>query len=257
MHTRQTQNVTRRASGRCQSSFYRPLASIVMSAVFMKIRKFKMAAEREISAAVRALRSLRDGVGNFILFEQEVKDTLNSIFEKHQTERNVFAQVRLSRIQVGPVIEEEITIWLKSMQRRLRGRMRARDPWTIVFTRDIPQRIFKCFMEVVRNAVSSFGVSCTETRLTDAISYTKLVDRIILLCKLSLKPHKISGICYWPYRNINSKLTLDWSLESFIRCVLSFLSSFSIQFKSFVFSFKTRSCSSFRIFMYLPTLNFL
>ena len=113
-------------------------------------------------------------MGNFILFEQEIKDTHNSIFEKHQTERNVFAQVRLSRIQVGPVIEEEITIWLKSMQRRLRGRMRARDPWTIVFTRDIPQRIFKCFMEVVRNAVSSFGVSCTETRLTDAISYTKL-----------------------------------------------------------------------------------
>ena len=67
-----------------------------------------MAAEREISAAVRALRSLRDGVRNFVLFEQEVKDTLNSIFEKHQTERNVFAQVRLSRMQLGPVIEEEI-----------------------------------------------------------------------------------------------------------------------------------------------------
>lgn len=133
-----------------------------------------MAAQSEISAAVRALRSLRCGVGNFILFEQEVKDALNSIFEKHQTEQNVFAQVRLSRIELGPVIEEEITIWLKSIQRRLRGRMRARDPWTIVFTRDIPQRIFKFFMEVVRNAVSSFGVSCTETRVTDAISYTKL-----------------------------------------------------------------------------------
>ena len=42
-----------------------------------------MAAEREISGAVRALRSLRDGVVNFIQFEEEVKDTLNSIFEKH------------------------------------------------------------------------------------------------------------------------------------------------------------------------------
>ena len=52
-----------------------------------------MAAEREISAVVRALRSLRDGVRNLVLFEQEVKDTLNSIFEKHQTERNVFKQV--------------------------------------------------------------------------------------------------------------------------------------------------------------------
>lgn len=166
--------VSLQASGRCQNSFYRPLASIVMPEVFMKIRKFKMAAERDISAAVQALRSLGYGVGNFILFEQEVKDTLNSIFEKHQTEQNVFAQVRLSCIQVGTVIEEEITIWLKSMQRRLRGQMRVRDPWTVVFTRDIPQKIVKRFIEVVQNAVSSFRVSCTETRLTDAISYTKL-----------------------------------------------------------------------------------
>ena len=49
-----------------------------------------MAAEEAISTGVRALRSLRDCVGNFILFEQEVKETLNSIFEKHRTEQTVF-----------------------------------------------------------------------------------------------------------------------------------------------------------------------
>ena len=87
---------------------------------------------------------------------------------------NVFAQVRLSHIQLGPLIKEEITIWLKSMQRRLRGRMRVRDPWTIVFTPDIPHRIFKVFLEDVRTAVSSFNVSCTETRATDGISCKKL-----------------------------------------------------------------------------------
>ena len=132
-----------------------------------------MAAEKAISTGVRALRSLRDCVGNFILFDQEVKETLNSIFEKHQTRQNVFTKVRLSRIQVGPVIEEEITIWLKSVQRRLSERMRARDPWTITFTRDVPRRIIPFFLEVVQRAPSSFGVSCTETRVTDTISYTK------------------------------------------------------------------------------------
>lgn len=59
------------------------------------------------------------------------------------------------------------------MQRRLKGRMRARDPWTIIFTRDMPQRIFQFFMEVVRKAPSSYGVSCSETRVTDTILYTK------------------------------------------------------------------------------------
>lgn len=64
-----------------------------------------MAADRDVSKVVRALRSLRDGVGNFILFEREVEDTLTSIFVKHQTDQNIFTQVRLSRIEVGPVIE--------------------------------------------------------------------------------------------------------------------------------------------------------
>ncbi len=59
------------------------------------------------------------------------------------------------------------------MQRQLKGRMQAQDPWTIVFTRDLPQMIFKYFMEGARKAPSSFGVSCTETGETDAISYTK------------------------------------------------------------------------------------
>ena len=129
-----------------------------------------MAAEDgDVSKAVQALWSLRDSVGNFVLFEREVEDTLTSIFEKHQTDQNVFTQVRLSRIQVGPVIEEEITIWLKSMQRCLQ----ARDPWTIIFMWDMSQRIFQFFMEVVRKPPSSYGVSCTETRLTDTIFYTK------------------------------------------------------------------------------------
>ena len=95
---------------------------------FLKNRRFQNAAKEAISTGVQALRSLHDRVGNFILFEQEVKQILNSIFEKHQTKQNVFTQVRLLQIQVGPVLEEEITIWLKSVERRLSGRVRAQDP---------------------------------------------------------------------------------------------------------------------------------
>ena len=51
---------------------------------------------------------------------------------------------------------------------------------------------------------------------------------------------------------------LDWSPASFIRGLkLGFLSSFSNQFKRFVFSFKARSCSSFRYFTNLATMSFL
>ena len=54
----------------------------------------------------------------------------------------------------------------------------SKDGWQDGCECEIPQRIFKFFMEVVWNAVSSVGVSCTETRVTDAISYTKL-DRLL------------------------------------------------------------------------------
>ena len=107
---------------------------------------------------------------------------------------NVFAQVRLSHIQLGPLIKEEITIWLKSIQRRLRGRMRVRDPWTIVFTPDIPQRIFKVFLEDVRTAVSSFDVYCTETRVTDEISYVYKTEQTLPDC-VSLQKNQ-SGLFF-------------------------------------------------------------
>ena len=61
--------------------------------------------------------------------------------------------------------------------------MRARDPWTIVFPRrDISQRIFKVFLEIVRAAVSSFGVSCTETRVTDEIPYVYRTEQTLPDC---------------------------------------------------------------------------
>ena len=88
-----------------------------------------------------------------------------------------------------------ITIWLKSVQRQLRGRMRARDPWMIVrFTRDIPHRIFKVFLEVVRAAVSSFGVSCTETKVTDEISYVYKTEQTLTDC-VSLQKNQ-SGLFF-------------------------------------------------------------
>lgn len=93
-----------------------------------------MAAEDEIWAAVRALRPLRGRVENFVRFEEEVKETLASIFERHRAGQNVFGKVSRARVEVGSMIEVEIMIWLKTVHRRLKARMRARDPWTVHFT---------------------------------------------------------------------------------------------------------------------------
>ena len=128
-----------------------------------------MAAEDEIWAAVRALRPLRGRVENFVRFEEEVKETLASIFERHRAGQNVFGKVSRARVEVGSMIEVEIMIWLKTVHRRLKARMRARDPWTVHFTRQMPEEIFLSMMEVVKKAPSAFGVSLSETNVAYTI----------------------------------------------------------------------------------------
>lgn len=147
-----------------------------------------MAAEDEIWAVVRALRPLRGRVENFVRFEEEVKETLASIFERHRAGQNVFGKVSRARVEVGSMIEVEIMIWLKTVHRRLKARMRARDPWTVHFTRQMPEEIFLSMMEVVKKAPSAFGVSHSETNVAYTISYskeTRLLRDFSKLCKTS------------------------------------------------------------------------
>ena len=105
--------------------------------------------------------------------EQEVKDTLNSIFEKHQTECNVCTSLTFAyttwpcyrRTDYHPAEEnaklaERTDVSVRSMDDSLQMRHPSKD--------------FQILIEVVQNAVSSVGVSCTEPKVTDEISYTKL-----------------------------------------------------------------------------------
>ena len=52
---------------------------------------------------------------------------------------------------------------LKSVYRRLTARMKARESWTVTFTRDMPEEIFLSVTEVVKKAPSAFGVIHTTT----------------------------------------------------------------------------------------------
>lgn len=98
-----------------------------------------MAAKDGIKEALYALRPLRGKVEKFFQFEKEVRETITSVFEKHRTDQDVFGKVCRSRIEVGPIIAAEISMVLKSVYRRLTSRMKAREPWTVTFTRDMPE----------------------------------------------------------------------------------------------------------------------
>ena len=92
---------------------------------------------------------------------------------KNTSGQDVFQKVCHSRIEVGSVIEAEIPMLLKSVYRRLTARMKAREPWTVTFMRDMPEEIFLSVMEVVKKVPSAFGVIHTTTDLAYQLSYSK------------------------------------------------------------------------------------
>lgn len=132
-----------------------------------------MAAKAEIISATRALSPLRNQADNFILFESEVEKMISRLFEKYRSNQNSIETVRNSLLEVGLVIEQEVTLWLKKLHRRLSPRKKARNPWTVVVARDLPANIFGFIMEMIKKARSSYGVTHSESRRSDRIVCTE------------------------------------------------------------------------------------
>ena len=151
--------------------------------------KLKMAANAKIICeAKKILRPLRNNVDNFVQFESEVEETFKKIFEKHRNNQNSIDRVRNSVIEVGPIIGGEMTILLKKLHRRLISRNKARNPWTVQVTRDLPVQIFAFLLDMVKKARSTYGVSHSESRFLDTIVYieeNRVVRDLSRLCDVN------------------------------------------------------------------------
>ena len=132
-----------------------------------------MAAEEAVSNAIKALRPLRNNVDNVFAFEEEVKKTLNSLYEKYRRGQTSLEGARQSVIQVSLLLEREIKMWCKMIYRRLSPRMRARNAWRIQFKRAMSGEVFTFILQAVKNARSRYGVSYKEEKLIDTISYDR------------------------------------------------------------------------------------
>lgn len=132
-----------------------------------------MAAQDVILNATKALRPLRNQVDNFLVFEEEVKVTLYSLFEKHRAGQSSLKRARMSQLQAAALLEGEIKIWLKMIYRRLIPRMKARNAWMVEFKRAISLEIFTLILQGVKKAHSAYGVFYKEEKHADTISYER------------------------------------------------------------------------------------
>ena len=117
----------------------------------------KMVGERVVSNAIKALRPFRNNVDNMFAFEEEVKVTLNSLYEKHRQGQTSIERARQSLIQFSPLLEREIKIWCKMIYRRLSARTRAHNAWRVQLKRAMPMEVFIFILQAVKNTRSAYG----------------------------------------------------------------------------------------------------
>ena len=147
-----------------------------------------MAAEKAISNVTKSLRPLRDYVVNHFMFEDEVKKSLTSLFEKHVEGKSSLERAIRSQIEAAPLLEGEMKIWLQMINRRLSPRMKVRDGWSLEFRRAMPLQVFTLIFEAVKKTRSTYGVTCKEENLITTISYdreNRLVRDLSVLSQMS------------------------------------------------------------------------
>lgn len=129
----------------------------------------------DLNSMIRTLRpSLKDvDFENRISFEDEVKNVLHLLVEKHRVGTGSIQEVLCSQISVREIMLAEIQHWMSSIKRRLSPRMKSHNAWQIEIKRDIPIQVFSLYLKAVRKARSAFGTSYTETRKTMSIQYTQ------------------------------------------------------------------------------------
>ena len=121
----------------------------------------------------RELKKLRGYVDNFLRFESEVQETVNSLYKKHQSGTKPAEAFLLSRIQMNTLVEPEIKDWMKMIFRRLSPRMRPRNPWIIEFQRDLSPVIFEGIKQTILKKLSSYGVAAiTQEKTADIVLFT-------------------------------------------------------------------------------------
>ena len=121
------------------------------------------------------------------MFQEAVKKSLSLLYEKFVEGQNSLEEALRSRIEVAPILEGELKMWLQMINRRLRPQMKVRNGWMLEFRRAMPLQVFTLILEAVKKARSAYGVTCKEEKLT-TISYDRekrLIRDLSVLAQIS------------------------------------------------------------------------
>ena len=96
----------------------------------------------------------------FAAFQEEASAFLRYVYSRHEIARLSTRELVLSKfVKVGPMINEEVSVWLKLLRRRMMPSPRARNPWFIELKRGLLTEIYSLITEAVLASPSMFGIA--------------------------------------------------------------------------------------------------
>ena len=103
----------------------------------------------DFDSMIRAIRTTfkDENFQNRFAFEDEVKNSLQMLVEKHRVDTGSIQEALCSKIPAREILLEEIQHWISVIKKRLSPQMKAHNAWTIEFKRDIPSQVlgFHCY----------------------------------------------------------------------------------------------------------------
>lgn len=86
---------------------------------------------------------------NFSDFREEARGQLLSVYPCHEEGIHGMDKALLSSLPVWPMISSEIILWLNGLNRRMSANPKARNPWTIELSRDLPEELFSSLRKAI------------------------------------------------------------------------------------------------------------
>ena len=119
------------------------------------------------------------------MFKREARSALEAIKTKCLLNQghpeHHLSVLMASIIRTGPMIAGEVLMWIKMVNRRMLYKPKIHNPWSIKFSRDIPELLFDRFRRSVGEGSTSFGISVDG----NSVKYTDLRRLVRDLAKIS------------------------------------------------------------------------
>lgn len=111
-----------------------------------------------LKTSVASFQVLSGEIEDYGRFREAAKRSLTACYEQHRKGAKPQEQILNSSVSLRSMIQSEVRVWFKFIRRRLTTSQKARDPWTVIYKRDIPEELFCYIRDTILAGRSNYGI---------------------------------------------------------------------------------------------------